>query len=37
VDVDALSLQIDAGKMFGLLDSNGAGKTSTIRGESSWL
>ncbi len=31
VAVDALSLQIEAGKMFGLLGPNGAGKTSTIR------
>ena len=31
VAVDALSLQIKAGKMFGLLGPNGAGKTSTIR------
>ena len=28
VAVDALSLQIEAGKMFGLLGPNGAGKTS---------
>ncbi len=31
VAVDALSLEIEAGKMFGLLGPNGAGKTSTIR------
>jgi ABC-2 type transport system ATP-binding protein len=31
VAVDALSLQIEAGQMFGLLGPNGAGKTSTIR------
>ena len=31
IAVDALSLQIEAGKMFGLLGPNGAGKTSTIR------
>ena len=31
VAVDSLSLQIEAGKMFGLLGPNGAGKTSTIR------
>jgi ABC-2 type transport system ATP-binding protein len=31
VAVDALSLQIQAGQMFGLLGPNGAGKTSTIR------
>jgi ABC-2 type transport system ATP-binding protein len=37
VAVDALSLQIEAGQMFGLLGPDGAGKTSTIRGESSWL
>lgn len=31
IAVDALSLQIEAGTMFGLLGPNGAGKTSTIR------
>ncbi|MGO8718606.1 MAG: ABC transporter ATP-binding protein [Acidobacteriaceae bacterium] len=31
VAVDALSLQIEAGQMFGLLGPNGAGKTSSIR------
>ncbi len=31
VAVDALSLQIGAGQMFGLLGPNGAGKTSSIR------
>jgi ABC-2 type transport system ATP-binding protein len=31
VAVDRLSLQIDAGQMFGLLGPNGAGKTSSIR------
>jgi ABC-2 type transport system ATP-binding protein len=31
IAVDALSLQIEAGQMFGLLGPNGAGKTSSIR------
>src|SRR5579864_1924121 len=31
VAVDHLSLQIEAGQMFGLLGPNGAGKTSSIR------
>src|SRR5579871_1332334 len=31
VAVNNLSLQIDAGQMFGLLGPNGAGKTSSIR------
>ena len=31
VAVDNLSLQIEAGQMFGLLGPNGAGKTSSIR------
>src|SRR5665213_259768 len=31
IAVDELSLQIEAGTMFGLLGPNGAGKTSTIR------
>src|ERR1035438_5786340 len=31
VAVDALSLQIESGTMFGLLGPNGAGKTSSIR------
>ena len=31
VAVDTLSLQIEAGQMFGLLGPNGAGKTSSIR------
>jgi len=29
--VDALTLSVDAGKVFGLLGSNGAGKTTTIK------